>query len=94
MDAQRPGDDFADPHLRIERGIGILEDHLHVAARPADLVGALPHQVLAAEDDLAAGRTIELQDGAPGRRLAAAALADQAQRFALDRYRTRCRRPP
>ena len=83
VDAQRPRDDLADPHLRIERGVGILEDHLHVAAGPAHLVGALPHQIRAAEDDLAAGRSVELQDGAAGRGLAAAALADEAQRLAL-----------
>ena len=35
------------------------------------------------EDDLAAGRLVELQDRAAGRGLAAAGLADQAERLAL-----------
>jgi hypothetical protein len=33
VNAKRSSDDLADPHVRIERRIGILEDHLHVPAR-------------------------------------------------------------
>ena len=29
---QRLGDEVADRHARVERGVGVLEDHLHVAA--------------------------------------------------------------
>ena len=32
VDEQRLGDEVADAHARIERGVGVLEDHLHVAA--------------------------------------------------------------
>ena len=32
MDQQRLGNEVADAHARVERGIGILENHLHVAA--------------------------------------------------------------
>jgi hypothetical protein len=82
MDAERPRDDLAHPHLRVQRGVGILEDHLHVAPRSANFVGTLARQVLAAKQDLAAGRAMELQDGASGGRLPAAALSDQAERLA------------
>ena len=36
--AQRLGEDLADRHARIERGVGILEDDLHVPAQTAQLV--------------------------------------------------------
>ena len=32
MDAQRLGDQIADPPARVERGIGVLEHHLHLGA--------------------------------------------------------------
>ncbi|HRQ23987.1 MAG TPA: hypothetical protein PLF42_11230, partial [Anaerolineales bacterium] len=34
VDDERFADDAADGHARVERGVGVLEDHLHVAARP------------------------------------------------------------
>ena len=34
---QRLGEDLADRHARIERRIGVLEDHLHAPAQRADL---------------------------------------------------------
>ena len=39
MDDQRFADDGADGHARIERGVRVLEDDLHVAAQGAQLVG-------------------------------------------------------
>jgi hypothetical protein len=34
MNAQRAGNNFTDPHIRIQRCIRVLEDHLHMSARP------------------------------------------------------------
>ena len=80
---QRLADDRADRHARVERGVGVLEDDLHVAAR-ARAARRLPsaRDVLALEPDLARGRLDQAQDAAPGRRLAAARLADEAERLA------------
>ncbi len=83
VDLQRLGDDVADRHARVQRRVGVLEDHLHLAAHLAHLAAVQLGQVLAVEDDLAAGRLVELQDGAAGGGLAAAGLADQAEGLAL-----------
>ena len=41
VDQQRLADDVADRHARVERGVGVLEDHLHVPAqRPQRRAGA------------------------------------------------------
>jgi hypothetical protein len=80
--AQWPGDDLANAHVRIERRVGVLKDHLHVASRPAQLRSGLADEVRSAEGDLTARRAIELQDCAPGRALAAPALADEAEGLA------------
>ena len=37
VDLDRLGDDVADRHARVERGVRVLEDHLHVAAHLAHL---------------------------------------------------------
>ena len=39
VDLERFGHDFADAHERVERCVGILEDHLHVAAHRLHLAG-------------------------------------------------------
>ena len=75
--------DRADRVTRVQRGVGVLEDHLHVAAQRLHLLVGELGQVVALEHHRAAGRLVEPGDQATGRRLAAAGLADQAQRAAL-----------
>ena len=83
VDDQRLADDRADRHARIERGVGVLEDDLHVARQRPQLGRRLSaSDVAALEPDLARSRLDQAQDAAAGRRLAAARLADQAQRLA------------
>ena len=54
MDDQRLGDEIADAHARVERGEGVLENHLHVAAHGLAFVAAEARQIAPADDDVAA----------------------------------------
>jgi len=67
---------------RIERGVGILEDDLHVAAQRAQRLAVEPRDLGALEPDLAGTGLDQPQDAAAGRRLAAARFAHQPQCFA------------
>ena len=84
MDVQRLAHDAADRHAGIERGIGILEDHLHAPPHLTQIRTRGFGQFHTLEPHTARGGTVQLQDGAPGGRLAAARFADQAQGFPLD----------
>jgi hypothetical protein len=88
MRDQRLGDDGADPHARIERGVGILEhrlDRFAVIPTPGRVERL---QVAAVEADDAAGRLFEAEHELGRGRLAAARLADDPERPArLDRER-------
>ena len=79
---QRLGQDLAHRHARVERGIGVLEDDLHVPAQAAQRVLAEVGDLLALEADRARGRLHQAQHQPAGRRLAAARFADQRQRLA------------
>ena len=75
------GDDLAHGHARVERGIGVLEDHLHPAGEgAAGAAGGGDRGVL--EDDLAGGGRVDAHDGAAEGGLAAAGLADEAEGLA------------
>ena len=81
--AKRLADDVADREARIQRRVPVLEHHLH---RPPE--GAEPPlgdggDVLALEHDAPPRHRKEAQDQPPHRRLAAAALADEAERLPL-----------
>jgi hypothetical protein len=65
-------DDLPDRHARVERRIGVLEDHLHVAAHASKLGAREPRDIDAAEDHLPARRLDEPQRCAAERRLSAA----------------------
>ena len=82
VDDQRLADDAADGHARVQRRVGVLEDHLHLAAEVTQLVSLHLHQVATVEQDLAGGRPVELEDRPPDGRFPAAALAYQAERLA------------
>ena len=72
----------ADRHARVQGRVGVLEDHLHLAAHAAQVAAAQLGQLCAAEVDAAGGGLVELEDGAAGGGLAAAGLADEAQGLA------------
>ena len=82
MDQQRLLDARADPHARIERGVRVLKDDLHVAPASAQGFWRQTQQVLAVEQELAAGRLDQAQHGARERRLAATGFADDADGLA------------
>lgn len=82
MNHQRLGDDFFNPHARVERGEGVLKDDLHVTAEAAQVAGTRGKNVLAVEVD-AAGRGLDqAEDHASEGGLAATGLADQTQGLA------------
>ena len=71
----------ADALPRVQGRVRVLEDHHHVSAdRPHLLPGQL-RDVLAAEDEPARRRLEQLEDAAHEGRLAAARLADDAERL-------------
>jgi hypothetical protein len=63
---------------RVERRVGILEDHLHLAPQRPHLAPAELRDVAPLEEDPSGGRFEELEDEAGSRRLAAAGLTDKA----------------
>src|SRR4030095_11719653 len=69
-------------HPRIERAVRILEDHLHLAPDRTQRVLGERREVAPLEEDLTAGRPLELQDAAPGGRLPAPGLAHEPERLA------------
>src|SRR5262249_9841608 len=81
VDRERLADDLSDGEPRVERGIRVLEDDLHLAAHAPQLGVGEPAQVLALEANRAGRWSFEVEDGPAGRALAAAALADEAERF-------------
>ena len=82
MDLQRLADDVADRHARVERGVRILKDDLHLFAQRTQFRPAQRGDVAAVERDAAGGRVGEPQDARARGRLARARFADQAQRLA------------
>ena len=86
--AQGGADELQDSHAGVEGGVGVLEDHAHVAAHLVELlVVELDHidasQVRIAEEDIALGGRDGAQDHASGGCFAAAAFADEPQCFAF-----------
>src|SRR5678816_3945501 len=72
----------SDRHARIERGVWVLEDDLHLAPQRLELGGRRVREVLAGEADLAGGRLLETQDEPANGGLSAAGFADQSQGLA------------
>src|SRR6516225_4370650 len=79
MNGQRLAYDRADCHARIERGIRILENDLHVAAQRPQLGPVERRDVRTLKPHLARGRLNQAQDAAPGGGLPAARFAYQTQ---------------
>ena len=82
LDPQRLGDRGADGQAGIERRLRVLEDDLHLAPQRAHLLAAEAGDVDALELDRTGGRLDQAQHATPDGRLAAAALADQAEGLA------------
>ena len=80
VDHERLGDDVLDRHARIERAERVLEDDLHLAPHRPHALGVQALDRLALEADGAAGRLDQADQHAPGGGLAAARLADEAER--------------
>jgi hypothetical protein len=83
VELERVADDLPHPLAWVERRIGVLEDHLDLAADRAEALPREPDQLLAAELDRARRRLEQLDDGSAERRLAAAGLAHEAEGLAL-----------
>ena len=81
VDDERLGDQRADAHARIERRIGVLEDHLRPAPHRLHLAPRQRAGRAAVDRDLPRPGH-EVEDRLAGRRLAGAALADEAERLA------------
>ena len=83
---ERFGDDVTHRHPRVERGIGVLEDDLHVPPHGPQPAAVEVHDIdglaVAVEAHLSAGRLDGAQHGAAQGRLAGAALADESEGFA------------
>ena len=77
------GDDVARAQARVQRGIGILPDELHLLDVGAALLGGEGGDVLSLVEDLAARRAVDVQKHLADGGLAAAALAHDAERLAL-----------
>ena len=82
VDDQWLAHDIARRHAWVQRRVRILIDHLHLFPITEHLLLIEIGDILAMDSDLALGRLEQLQQCASHRRLAAAALADQAERLA------------
>ena len=76
-------EDRPDPATRVERSVGILEDHLDVATYRAHPLTSELGDVLALEEDLTRRRWLKGRHQTRERRLAASALPDETERLAL-----------
>ena len=84
VEAQRLAEDVADRHARVERGVGVLEHHLHAPAQRPDLRTATPARCPGrAKMTRARGRLVDARYHARKRRFAATRLADEADGLAL-----------
>lgn len=79
MDVHGLPDDLAHRHTGIQRGIGVLEDHLHIAPEVLHFAAGEFGDILAHELDLALGGLIDLHQGAAQGALAAAGFTYQAK---------------
>ena len=86
------GHDVADRHARVQRAVRVLEDDLDLAAVPLEGPAAHLGDVLTLVADRAAGRLLQRDQQLRDRRLAAAGLADHADRLTATQGRGRRRR--
>ena len=82
MDVEGFLDDVPHRHARVQRGIGVLEDHLEPPADGLQVILRHVRQVVAFEEDFSRRGSVQLQHGQSQGGLPAAALAHQAEGFA------------
>ena len=76
--------DVLDLGALVQRGHGVLEDHLHLADDlTVQLLGDLAVDLLALEEDVAARGRVDAADGTANGGLAGAGLADQREGFSI-----------
>src|SRR5262245_35533122 len=83
MDLERCPDDRADALPRVEARVRILENHLHLPPQRPKLSRLQLRDVLSLEADGAFRRLEQPHDRSAERGLAAAGLADEAERLTL-----------
>ena len=81
MDGEGLCKDFSDCHARVECGVGILEDDLHLAAEGAHFVGGGWGEWMIFEEDLACGGFDQAQKHARYGALAGPGFTDKAEGF-------------
>jgi hypothetical protein len=82
LHVERLGDYIGDAHQRVERAVGVLENHLRVAPEQPQRVAVEQRDVAPREADLARGRLDQPQHAAPDRRLAGAGFASDPEHLA------------
>ena len=82
MDDERLGDDRADRLARIQRRVGILEDHLDLAPQRGQLATLQVGHLAPVDLDAAVRRGQQARNQPRRRRLPAAGLADDPERLA------------
>ena len=86
MDFQRLGDDIPDAHPRIQGRIGVLKQHLNIAAYRLQFtlveLGDIHQACFSPEMHAASSRLVQAYDAAPDGGLARAAFTDQPHGFA------------
>ena len=80
---QRLLDGVLHADTRIQRGIGILEDDVHLLTQTAQILALGVGDILTVHDDMAVGRVKQTNDGTPQRGFAAAGLAHDAHGMTL-----------
>ncbi len=88
VNEQRFADDGADRHAWVERGVGVLEDDLHVAPQGPQRTAGDSGDVFPLEQDIAGRRLQQFHDEPPGRCLSAARLAHKPQDLPLSNLET------
>ena len=78
MDFQAFLDDLSDGEERVQRGIGVLVDHLHPSGQFSSFFSMNGSDVFSVKEDLSAIRFIEPDKGAADRGLSAARFANQS----------------
>src|SRR5690606_27682755 len=82
VDLHRAVDDRADGVAGVERAVGVLEDHLNLGPDRLEPAPGVGGDVASPIEDLAGGRLQQARGPPPGRGLAAARLADEADGLA------------
>lgn len=83
VDGERLAHGGPDGHARVQRGVGVLEDDLHIAPAPSHGGAVQGEEVLPLEEDLAGGGLLEAEDAPTEGGLAGAGLAHEAEGLAL-----------